>query len=118
MGFSGGEAKSTPNKTGVTVIEPTDEQLWKLTENKDGSITLTLSKDTVSTGIKLGQNVDSQVYMYVYLDGTNMGNELADAVNNKAVSITVNTQFSNKNMNDGMGMKATTNTTTSSTTGN
>lgn len=106
LGFSTGNA---PVATGITVINPwtSDTDHWTLT-GADGSNsrTLTMANDT-DTNINLTQNADTQVFMYVYLDGTTMGNRLADAISDGTITITINTQFSNNSMTDTNGMSAT-----------
>lgn len=104
LGFSSGSGESvTPVATGVTVINPSTWGSSPIT----GGVKLTLPDTDISTGVKLAQNTDTQVFMYVFLDGTTMGNELADALADGAVTITVNAQFSNDGMDDDMGMNAT-----------
>lgn len=101
LGFS----KTTAVQTGVTIIDPKDWTATDATENSKKA-TLEMNANT-DTGITLNQNEDAAVYMYVYLDGTTMGNKLADALADGSVKISVNTQFSIHDMDDQQGMTAT-----------
>lgn len=114
LGFSNSVIgnNTTPKAVSSNIAKEIDPSSWTVTKSTDKkSVTLTLptqsESDGTSIGINLEQNVDTAVYMYVYLDGTTMGNDLANAVKDGNAEITVNTQFSNSNMDDSMGMTAT-----------
>ena len=104
LGFSTGDSAVN---TGVTTI---DASTWTADTNSTGQVVLTMANDTDTT-IDLVQNTDTQVFMYVYLDGTNLSNALANALKDGSISVEVNAQFSNNTMNDEMGMTSTGSTT-------
>lgn len=105
IAFSGGASDSNPVVQPASVIVPdfsSANPTWSVTTSTN-SVKLTMSNDT-DTSIDLTQNTDSQVYMYVYLDGVSMNNEMADALANGNISISYNVQFSNNSMDDTKGM--------------
>ena len=105
IGFSAGN----PSVTMSAVIDPSG---WTPTTGTN-TVTLTLpavsetALGKVDTGIDLPQNDDTEVYMYVYLDGTTMSNQLADAVSDGAISVSINAQFAIDNLDVEDGMQST-----------